>query len=49
MNSKFRIGLMLLMMTITLAVCIRAIQLGKKEKAANSQKMVYARNRERYK
>ena len=48
-NSRFRIGLMLVMMTLTLGVCLYAIQQGKKEKAAHSREMVYARNEDRYK
>ena len=48
-NSRFRIGLMIAMMTITLGVCLYAIHEGKREKAAHSEKMVYSRNRSRYK
>ena len=48
-NSRFRIGLMFVMMALTLGVCLRAIQQGKKEKKAHSNEMVYARNRDRYK
>lgn len=48
-NSRFRIGLMVIMMTLTLGVCLYAIQQGKREKEAHSNEMVYARNRDRYK
>ena len=48
-NSRFRIGLMAVMMVVTLGVCLYAIHRGKSEKAANSREMVYAKNRDRYK
>ena len=48
-NSRFRIGLMGIMMLFTLGVSIFAIREGRKEKAAHSNEMVYAKNRGRYK
>ena len=48
-NSRFRIGLMAVMMLFTLGVSIFAIKQGRKEKAAHSNEMVYAKNRSRYK
>lgn len=48
-NSRFRIGLMVVMMTFTLGVSLFAIRQGKREKAAHSSEMVYSKNRSRYK
>lgn len=48
-NSRFRIGLMVVMMVFTLGMSLYAIRQGKREKAAGSSEMVYAKNRSRYK
>ena len=48
-NSRFRIGLMVVMMVFTLGVCVFAIKEGRKGKAEHSNEMVYSKNRSRYK